>query len=598
MRTSACFLVLCLVAARTDAQSLPSEPIVVWRRTRRPRRRVHRHDCARRTPASSTTPTTSTARCAISASASPPKCARIERLQFLGEMRVDRGEHVRSRTACTRASDRGCRAASIFRLGGVPPTFGAFGRGAYGTEQSAHRVSAGVSIPHLAPHRRTAGDGRGTAAHARPRVARQLSAGQHRRRSGAARCQRVPLGHRCAGARRSGHRRVDRRGDRPARCPIRVWTTTTAAVSSRAAWSCTPTPALAIGDLCRAAAPFSVGRLQPSCRRHAGERCRSAARSGVDAEYSAGRFLGRGEIIWSRWTLPTPFTGGPLTAISVAGRSALPLLPGRPSRGARRASRLQPHQSGAERAEAWDAPVKRFEVGAGWSVATQRDVESVVAAEPARRRTRSARHALAPRRWSTGSDDARFLARSALTAAADAVAGCRVDDREQAPGPFAAGSISDASRDPPSAGPTPPNPGARAARPARFAPRRGVSRNGAAGRVRRTRVAARRDGPTQRDVRAACAGGDGSGPLSTFPTTTRPITTCFRSRKPSASISAATPRGKSKSVRFDRPGVVRVFCDIHSHMSAFVLVFNHPFFDVTEPTGDFGSTTCRRARTP
>ena len=45
--------------------------------------------------------------------------------------------------------------------------------------------------------------------------------------------------------------------------------------------------------------------------------------------------------------------------------------------------------------------------------------------------------------------------------------------------------------------------------------------------------------------------------------------------------------GKSKAVRMDRPGVVRVFCDIHSHMSAFVLVFNHPFFDVTDAEGRF-----------
>ena len=37
----------------------------------------------------------------------------------------------------------------------------------------------------------------------------------------------------------------------------------------------------------------------------------------------------------------------------------------------------------------------------------------------------------------------------------------------------------------------------------------------------------------------------------------------------------------------DRPGVVRVFCDIHSHMNAFVLVFNHPFFDVTDADGRF-----------
>ena len=45
--------------------------------------------------------------------------------------------------------------------------------------------------------------------------------------------------------------------------------------------------------------------------------------------------------------------------------------------------------------------------------------------------------------------------------------------------------------------------------------------------------------------------------------------------------------GKSKGVRMDRPGVIRVFCDIHSHMNAFVLVFNHPYFDVTEEDGRF-----------
>jgi plastocyanin len=45
--------------------------------------------------------------------------------------------------------------------------------------------------------------------------------------------------------------------------------------------------------------------------------------------------------------------------------------------------------------------------------------------------------------------------------------------------------------------------------------------------------------------------------------------------------------GRSKSVRMDRAGVVRVFCDIHSHMNAFILVFAHPFFDVTEPDGRF-----------
>lgn len=45
--------------------------------------------------------------------------------------------------------------------------------------------------------------------------------------------------------------------------------------------------------------------------------------------------------------------------------------------------------------------------------------------------------------------------------------------------------------------------------------------------------------------------------------------------------------GRSKSVRFDRPGIVRVFCEIHSHMSAYVLVFAHRYFDVTDDEGRF-----------
>jgi plastocyanin len=45
--------------------------------------------------------------------------------------------------------------------------------------------------------------------------------------------------------------------------------------------------------------------------------------------------------------------------------------------------------------------------------------------------------------------------------------------------------------------------------------------------------------------------------------------------------------GKSKTVRFDKPGVVRVFCDIHAHMSAFIFVFAHPYFDVTDGTGRY-----------
>jgi len=45
--------------------------------------------------------------------------------------------------------------------------------------------------------------------------------------------------------------------------------------------------------------------------------------------------------------------------------------------------------------------------------------------------------------------------------------------------------------------------------------------------------------------------------------------------------------GKSKVVRFDKAGVVRVFCDIHAHMSAFIFVFAHPYFSVTDGIGRY-----------
>ncbi len=47
------------------------------------------------------------------------------------------------------------------------------------------------------------------------------------------------------------------------------------------------------------------------------------------------------------------------------------------------------------------------------------------------------------------------------------------------------------------------------------------------------------------------------------------------------------PTGRSKSIRFDRPGIVRVFCEIHSHMNAFILVFNHRFFTVSDADGRY-----------
>jgi plastocyanin len=47
------------------------------------------------------------------------------------------------------------------------------------------------------------------------------------------------------------------------------------------------------------------------------------------------------------------------------------------------------------------------------------------------------------------------------------------------------------------------------------------------------------------------------------------------------------PPGTSKSIRFDRAGIVRVFCNIHPTMSAVIVVAESPFFTVTDDEGGY-----------
>jgi plastocyanin len=47
------------------------------------------------------------------------------------------------------------------------------------------------------------------------------------------------------------------------------------------------------------------------------------------------------------------------------------------------------------------------------------------------------------------------------------------------------------------------------------------------------------------------------------------------------------PPGTTRSVRFARPGVVRVFCNIHASMSALIVVVASPYFATTKPDGTF-----------
>jgi len=47
------------------------------------------------------------------------------------------------------------------------------------------------------------------------------------------------------------------------------------------------------------------------------------------------------------------------------------------------------------------------------------------------------------------------------------------------------------------------------------------------------------------------------------------------------------PAGHFKSVTFDKPGIVKVYCDIHSQMNAIILVLKNPFFAMTDEEGNF-----------
>jgi plastocyanin len=47
------------------------------------------------------------------------------------------------------------------------------------------------------------------------------------------------------------------------------------------------------------------------------------------------------------------------------------------------------------------------------------------------------------------------------------------------------------------------------------------------------------------------------------------------------------PKGESRARIFTKPGIVKVYCQIHSHMSATIMVFDHPYFAVPQVSGQF-----------
>jgi len=47
------------------------------------------------------------------------------------------------------------------------------------------------------------------------------------------------------------------------------------------------------------------------------------------------------------------------------------------------------------------------------------------------------------------------------------------------------------------------------------------------------------------------------------------------------------PAGTSKPIIFDKPGLSRIFCNIHPHMAAYVMAVETPYFAVSNESGSF-----------
>jgi plastocyanin len=72
-----------------------------------------------------------------------------------------------------------------------------------------------------------------------------------------------------------------------------------------------------------------------------------------------------------------------------------------------------------------------------------------------------------------------------------------------------------------------------------------------------------------------------------FPNSDPTFHNVFSLSKPRRFDLGRYPKGAVRSVRFDRPGVVRVFCEIHAHMNAYILVFAHRYFATTDDAGRY-----------
>ena len=552
-------------------------------------------DRATTTP-SSTTPTTSTTRCALA------------RLRLFGEWR-----HRAAAVAPRRGADRERRRASQVpralrplasvararprRAGRPHPAGHRRVRAArVRPRQPRHRLAARLSVPHVAAAGRAAGHGRRSAAHARRAAGgRAIPIGSTDDRPGRAARLGVTVGHR-----RRGHlaARPTRAGGRrhagaPAMPVVRE-------TNDGLQWSGRVGVHLPGGlDARRLGRARAHGSIASVLDLHAARTRRAIARRrvvGVDVEVRP-RAAGSCAREWLR----TPRSScrsltdarRPIavsTARPVSSKRAIGCI--RAGRSAARVERLgvRPRHRHARRRlpTSWDAPVDRvegvlgfratrhLEVRAGWQHNWRDGGRVRERGYPTAARPRSGSDACAPlrspRRSSLLRPVRRWPRRRSPRAAARSAAASVVAETRRAAG---------------------------------TAGRRRARRRAVHDPIDRARAASSTSKPAPRqafgELRAGRARMDQRG--EQFVPRVLAITVGTHRRlseqrhdvsqrllalaRRNRSISAATRRAGPAAVRFDRPGIVPVFCDIHSHMSAYILVFSHPFFAVTDDDGRY-----------
>jgi hypothetical protein len=291
------------------------------------------------------------------------------RLQFLGELRLDHGDHLQPYALYVRLRPWPTRRFDV-QAGRIPSTFGAFGRGSYGTANLL--IGTPLAYQYLTSLRPDA---------------LPLSVDDLFRMRGRGWLSNFPVGVSAAdrGLPIVNSVRSDTGVQVHGVNGMFEWTgaITTGTLSNPRVRDdndgrqvagrvvARPLAALAIGaSVARGA---YVARVADEALAGAGvtsidEGIQRAI--AVDAEYSEGRFLARGEVIHSEWRLPHALVGTPdrhLGARTAMAEARYRIYPG--VQVAARAERMDfSRLATATRPQQWEAPVRRFEIGGSYAI--------------------------------------------------------------------------------------------------------------------------------------------------------------------------------------------------------------------------------------